>query len=252
MVRLQYSTHDADGVALIFSALSKDFFLRITATSNAPTIGKKRRMDDDEDEDMEAEGSTRKRRGQIERSDTDEFGAKPAPKETDPDVKEMTQGVKDVELEDKVEEGEKMSSPTEAKQQPAGGEVKEPEAAKVEEIPQKEYEVAVDVETKDKGKAKAVDEVAETGPVADGPATLEAQAETVAEAAEAAPVNVVTPSSSDELSAAAAAPIPDSPARDPETSSITKDVEHIEHTDDGTTETVSPAGLTTHTSISAA
>lgn len=207
-------------------------------------------MSDDEDEPMEAEGSTRKRRGQIERSDTDEFGLKPAPKETDPDVKEMTQGVKDVELEDKVQDGEKVDSPTAETQEPAGGEVKEPEAAKVEETSQKEPEGVVDIEVKDKGKGKAVDEVAtESGTVPDGPATVEAQTEITAESA---PVETVTPSSSDELNAAAAVPAPASPPRDPETSSISKEVQHIEHTDEGTTETVSSAGPATDISISAA
>lgn len=207
-------------------------------------------MDDDEDEPMEAEGSTRKRRGQIERSDTDEFGLKPAPKETDPDVKEMTQGVKDVELEDKVQEGEKVNSPTEEMKEPVGGEVKEPEAAKVEEIPQQEAEGVVDIEAKDKGKGKAVDEaVTESVTTPDGPATVEAQTEITAESA---PIETVTPSSSDELNAAAAVPIPASPTRDPETSSITKEVQHIEHTDEGATEAVSPAGPATEISISAA
>ncbi|KAI0299429.1 hypothetical protein B0F90DRAFT_1620233, partial [Multifurca ochricompacta] len=71
------------------------------ATSNAPTIGRKRRMSDDDD-DVQDAGSSRKRRGQLERQDTSdlsELGIKAS--EADPGVKEVTRGVKEVELEDK-------------------------------------------------------------------------------------------------------------------------------------------------------
>ena len=77
-----------------------------TATSNAPSIGRKRRMNDEDADEQEA-GSTRKRRGQLERQDTSELGelgvkgAKGS--EVDPGVKQVTQGVKEVELEDKKE-----------------------------------------------------------------------------------------------------------------------------------------------------
>jgi hypothetical protein len=51
------------------------------------------------------EGSTRKRRGQIERQDTSELGElRVKGGETDVGVKEVTRGVKEVELEDKKEE----------------------------------------------------------------------------------------------------------------------------------------------------
>jgi hypothetical protein len=77
-----------------------------TATSNAPSIGRKRRMND-EDADSEESGSTRKRRGQLERQDTSELGELGAKdvkgSEVDPDVKQVTRGVKEVELEDKKE-----------------------------------------------------------------------------------------------------------------------------------------------------
>ena len=79
-----------------------------TATSNAPSIGRKRRMND-EDADAEESGSSRKRRGQLERQDTSaselgELGAKDVKgSEVDPDVKQVTRGVKEVELEDKKE-----------------------------------------------------------------------------------------------------------------------------------------------------
>ena len=80
-----------------------------TATSNAPSIGRKRRMND-EDEDEQEMGSTRKRRGQVERQDTSsselgELGVKDVKGgEGDPGVKQVTRGVKEVELEDKKEE----------------------------------------------------------------------------------------------------------------------------------------------------
>jgi len=79
------------------------------ATSNAPSIGRKRRMND-EDADGEESGSTRKRRGQLERQDTSELselgvkGVKGS--EVDPDVKQVTRGVKEVDLEDKKEGSE--------------------------------------------------------------------------------------------------------------------------------------------------
>ena len=79
-----------------------------TATSNAPSIGRKRRMND-EDADAEESGSSRKRRGQLERQDTSaselgELGLKDVKgSEVDPDVKQVTRGVKEVELEDKKE-----------------------------------------------------------------------------------------------------------------------------------------------------
>ena len=81
-----------------------------TATSNAPSIGRKRRMND-EDTDEQETGSSRKRRGQVERQDTSsselgELGVKEVKggAEVDPGVKQVTQGVKKVELEDKKEE----------------------------------------------------------------------------------------------------------------------------------------------------
>ena len=80
-----------------------------TATSNAPSIGRKRRMND-EDADEQEMGSTRKRRGQLERQDTSsselgELGVKEVKgSEVDPGVKQVTRGVKEVELEDKKEE----------------------------------------------------------------------------------------------------------------------------------------------------
>jgi hypothetical protein len=80
-----------------------------TATSNAPSIGRKRRMND-EDADEQETGSSRKRRGQVERQDTSsselgELGVKEAKaSEVDPDVKQVTRGVKEVELDDKKEE----------------------------------------------------------------------------------------------------------------------------------------------------
>lgn len=76
-----------------------------TATSNAPSIGRKRRMNDD-DADEEA-GSTRKRRGQLERQESSELGELGVKEvkgsEADSGVKQVTRGVKEVELEDKKE-----------------------------------------------------------------------------------------------------------------------------------------------------
>jgi len=79
------------------------------ATSNAPSIGRKRRMND-EDADEQEMGSSRKRRGQVERQDTSsselgELGVKKVKDtEVDSGVKQVTRGVKEVELEDKKEE----------------------------------------------------------------------------------------------------------------------------------------------------
>jgi len=76
------------------------------ATSNAPSIGRKRRMND-EDTDGEDSGSSRKRRGQLVRQDTSELGELGVKvvkgSEVDPGVKQVTRGVKEVELEDKKE-----------------------------------------------------------------------------------------------------------------------------------------------------
>jgi len=62
----------------------------------------------DADEDVQESGSTRKRRGQLERQDTSELGELGVKcskgRETDPGVKEVTRGVKVVELEDRKEE----------------------------------------------------------------------------------------------------------------------------------------------------
>jgi hypothetical protein len=64
----------------------------------------------DEDADEQEMGSSRKRRGQLERQDTSsselgELGVKEAKgSEVDPGVKQVTRGVKEVELEDKKEE----------------------------------------------------------------------------------------------------------------------------------------------------
>ena len=64
----------------------------------------------DEEEDEQEMGSTRKRRGQVERQDTSsselgELGVKDVKGgEADPGVKQVTRGVKEVELEDKKEE----------------------------------------------------------------------------------------------------------------------------------------------------
>ncbi|KAH9968116.1 hypothetical protein BC827DRAFT_1170362 [Russula dissimulans] len=78
------------------------------AKSNAPTIGRKRKMCD-EDEDLQESGSTRKRRGQLERQDTSELselgvkGSKDRDSETDSGVKQVTRDVKEVELKDETE-----------------------------------------------------------------------------------------------------------------------------------------------------
>lgn len=99
-----------DGVSRTFSlSIITTSHEEPTATSNAPSIGRKRRMDD-EDADEQEMGSTRKRRGQVERQDTSsselgELGVKEVKGgEADPGVKQVTRGVKEVELEDKKEE----------------------------------------------------------------------------------------------------------------------------------------------------
>ncbi|KAI0058343.1 hypothetical protein BV25DRAFT_1830179 [Artomyces pyxidatus] len=122
------------------------------ATSNAPTIGRKRRMSD-EDDDMPDVGTTRKRRGQLEREGTSELGELSVKgKETDPAVKEVTQGVKQVDLEEKkvetpkaetdqdavgeeVASGETVGESAEAKLVEDGAEVKS-DGAPVAEEPQ--------------------------------------------------------------------------------------------------------------------
>jgi hypothetical protein len=79
---------------------SQHLMKALVATSNAPTIGRKRKLSD-EDEDVQESGSTRKRRGQLEHQDASELGELGAKgRETDPGVKEVTRGVKVVELED--------------------------------------------------------------------------------------------------------------------------------------------------------
>jgi len=63
-------------------------------------------MSDEDDNDSQNMGSSRKRRGGLDRTDTEElseFGTKG--KETDAGVKEVTRGVKEVELDDKAEVG---------------------------------------------------------------------------------------------------------------------------------------------------
>ena len=78
-----------------------------TATSNAPTIGRKRRISDEDDcgDDVQDAGSSRKRRAPLQRDGTSELGElRVKGTETDPGVKEVTRGVKVVELDDKKEE----------------------------------------------------------------------------------------------------------------------------------------------------
>jgi hypothetical protein len=78
-----------------------------TATSNAPTIGRKRRLSDEDGDGDDARdaGSSRKRRVPLEREGTSsELGElRSKGTEIDPGVKEVTRGVKEVELEDKKE-----------------------------------------------------------------------------------------------------------------------------------------------------
>ena len=99
----------------------------ITATSNAPTIGRKRRLSDEDGDgdDVRDAGSSRKRRVPLEREDTSELGElRVKGTEIDPGVKEVTRGVKDVELEDKKEgsttDGDGKGTPEEASTTPEG------------------------------------------------------------------------------------------------------------------------------------
>lgn len=69
--------------------------------------------DEDDDESIRGEGSTRKRRGQLDRESTvaSDFGEMSAKgKETDPGVKEVTRGVNEVELEDENKTSEERPS----------------------------------------------------------------------------------------------------------------------------------------------
>jgi len=80
----------------------------------------------DADEDVQESGSTRKRRGQLERQDTSELGELGVKaskgRETDPGVKEVTRGVKVVELEDRKEESRTDDGKKEAKSVTVDGE----------------------------------------------------------------------------------------------------------------------------------
>ena len=89
----------------------------------------------DDEEDGEESGSTRKRRGQLERQDTSELGELGVKgvkdSEVDPDVKQVTRGVKEVELQDKKEEsgsdgGEGVSEEEEASKTTDGESSAEP------------------------------------------------------------------------------------------------------------------------------
>ena len=99
-----------------------------TATSNAPTIGRKRRLSDEDGDgdDVQDAGSSRKRRVPLEREGTSELGElRVKGTEVDPGVKEVTRGVKDVELEDKKKEGsatddDGKGTPEEASTTPEG------------------------------------------------------------------------------------------------------------------------------------
>jgi hypothetical protein len=81
----------------------------------------------DADEDVQESGSTRKRRGQLEHleQDTSELGELEVKgskgRETDPGVKEVTRGVKVVELEDRKEES-RTDGGKEAKSEAVDGE----------------------------------------------------------------------------------------------------------------------------------
>jgi hypothetical protein len=84
-------------------------------------------LSDEEDEDVQDEGSTRKRRGQIERQDTSELGELSVKgSETDPGVKDVTRGVKKVELEDK---GERSSADEDEGTAEEGSELAEGESS---------------------------------------------------------------------------------------------------------------------------
>ncbi|THH14834.1 hypothetical protein EW146_g5555 [Bondarzewia mesenterica] len=115
-----------------------EIFLNFKQHQNAPTIGKKRRMsDDDDEENTRGEGSTRKRRGQLEREDTvmSDFGEMSAKgKETDTGVKAVTRGVKEVELED----GYKASGEVPAEASPKTETSTEKETEEAEEDPDTE------------------------------------------------------------------------------------------------------------------
>jgi hypothetical protein len=96
-----------DGKSLLFVVFCGILYNIIpTATSNAPTIGRKRRISDEDgdDDDVRDAGSSRKRRAPLEREGTSDLGElRVKGTETDPAVKEVTRGVKEVELEDKKE-----------------------------------------------------------------------------------------------------------------------------------------------------
>jgi len=135
------------------------------ATSNAPTIGRKRRLSDDEDDDVQDAGSTRKRRGQIERQDTSELGElRVKGGETDLGVKEVTRGVKEVELEDKKEGSpadDGKSTAEEASEMPEDGSTVAPPIDPAQ-VPQKDDGLSQDATvTDDKtpvGQSEAVTE----------------------------------------------------------------------------------------------
>ncbi|TFK53135.1 hypothetical protein OE88DRAFT_1643812 [Heliocybe sulcata] len=84
--------------------ISGSFFLRPDrpwsddATSNAPQIGRKRRLSDSERDDEPYPSSTKRSKGGLV-ADEERDGS-PAPAKETQDVKEIRKGVKDVELED--------------------------------------------------------------------------------------------------------------------------------------------------------
>jgi len=76
------------------------YFVRYAATSNAPTIGRKRRFSFTEDDDS-ASTCVKKAKAESVQAEVDTPQTPEVPKQKEgEDVKSVTQGVKDVELED--------------------------------------------------------------------------------------------------------------------------------------------------------
>jgi len=146
---------------------------RDDATSNAPTIGRKRRFSFTEDDDS-ASTCTKKARGESVQAEGNTPPTLEIPEQKEgEDVKSVTQGVKDVELEDKVDspsDPEEVSLPeSPGRTPPPDTELAEEEAvAPEEETEQKDTEDDSDADSVASSSGQCI-EVCEQGQPKDDP-----------------------------------------------------------------------------------
>lgn len=128
---------------------------RDDATSNAPTIGRKRRFSFVEDDDDSASTSVKKLRGDSVQAEgsTPPIVAVPDQKEGE-DVKSVTQGVKDVELED--QKVDSSSGPEEIPLPESPGGTPQPDTASTEEAATAPEEEAEEKGAQDNSDADSV------------------------------------------------------------------------------------------------